>query len=142
MNMTPDSAALLMNKFFDDDSSDDELKALFSHLAESEAHRTLFVSMKRVNDSLLCKPDPAYPKALDQKFSALAMNEKPAPLMRRKLTLSVPSALLAIFVVCILSLVFFSSISSSSPRRQTHERQATMTSTYPNEPGTYPYNQK
>jgi hypothetical protein len=101
--MTTDHASLLMNRYFDNEASDDEMRELFLHLSQSEESRTLFAGMKRVQDVLMSTHGIDVPHALDEKFSSLAMLPAERSVLQRQFTISLPSALLSGFVVCLLS---------------------------------------
>ena len=105
--MTTNDVTLLMNKYFDNEATDAELKELFLHLSESEESRTLFVDMKRVNESLMQKPDFEFPKEIDQKFAVLGMKEKHQPILSRQFTISVSSAIYSVGAVIVMSLFIY-----------------------------------
>ena len=126
--MTTDKAALLMNRYFDNEATDDELRELFLHLSESQEQRSLLATMKQVHETLIRKPDIDFPEGIDHTFSVLGMGDHKKPLMSRRFTISVPSAMLSAFVICLLSLVLYSVVSKSLSYQQANEQRSVMNS--------------
>jgi hypothetical protein len=131
--MTTDHASLLMNKYFDNETSDDEMRELFLHLSRSEESRTLFAGMKQVQDALMRAPGIDVPRELDEKFSSLMMVPAERSILQRQFTISLPSALLSGFVVCLLS--FMLSLMASKAlfaQPAAVERESALNSMYEN----------
>ena len=124
--MTTEKATLLMNMYFANDATDDELKELFVHLSESPKSRLIFTEMKNINDSLIRKIDLEYPQAIDTRLSSLLITEKKDSFLHRKYALSFTSALLSTFLIGMLSVIVFSLFSRTLSTQEMVERQQTL----------------
>ena len=114
--MTTREIELLMNRYFDNDLPDSEAEKLFSLLSASQESRMLFAGMKAVYESLL-QPPPiesgSFPDGIDQKFALLNFGAARKPLMARRFTISVPSAMLSgllLFMISFLLLFFINTM--------------------------------
>jgi len=102
--MTSAHASLLMNKFFDDEATDAELKDLFLHIGENDRDRATFAAMKRVIDTLAAPQVVEFPHAIDDALSSLAMGTDVRVLRKRTATERQSSMLLSGFVAFLLTM--------------------------------------
>jgi hypothetical protein len=128
--MTNEEAALRMCAYYDDECTDGEEQELFLHLSVSAHSRSLFRAMGGMKETLRSKPADGYPDAIDERLSSLLMTPRPASLMHRTVTMSVPSVLLTVFVVCLLSLTMFVMMSRSSVPQPSVDPRAQTASMY------------
>ena len=124
--MTTEKATLLMNMYFANDATDEELKELFVHLSESSKSRSIFTSMKNLNEALIRKIDLAYPQAIDIRLPSLLITEKKDSFLHRKYALSFTSALLSTFLIGMLSVIVFSLFSRTLSTQEMVEQQQTL----------------
>jgi hypothetical protein len=128
--MTPEAAEELMNKFYDNEATDAEARELFLYLSQSEDARSLFIAMNTVQDALRSRPVGTIPSAVDQRLSALLMTPPRSPFMQRTIAVSMPSAILSAFVVCLMTLMLFITVSRSSASRPPVDQRTEAVSMY------------
>ena len=112
-----------ISQFLDDELSRELLPSLFQHLGDCEECRNFFVQTKLVHDTVKKMKYAAVPEDLDEKFAVLGMEEKKEPLMARKFTLSLPSAILSGFLVFIISIIFILFIGDIQTKIQFDEQK-------------------
>lgn len=105
--MTTDEAEVLMNKYFDDETSDGELQSLFTYLGTSAEGRVLFSSMKHVHESLNRTPDFKFPEGIDKKLAALIIRGKEQSMISRTFTVSLRSTVYSACAVLIIGLFMY-----------------------------------
>lgn len=125
-----------ISQFMDDELQTEELQPMFQHLGECEECRKFFVQTKTIRDGIKNFEQVEVPESINKKFDVLAMEEKKQPLMHRKFTVSVPSALLSGIVVLMISILFVSFINTIQFDRQKPEadyfKQTTLQTPYYN----------
>ncbi len=97
-----------ISQFLDNELSQNFLQPLFLHLGECDECRNFFVQVKSIHDSVKKLSYLPVPESLDQKFSVLGLVKKNEPLMNRKLTVSVPSAIYSLCALVVITLFMYS----------------------------------
>lgn len=125
--MTTDDAVVLMNKYFDDETSDGELQSLFTYLGASAEGRELFSSMKHVHESLNRTPDIEFPKGIDEKLAALLIRGKEQSMISRTFTVSLRSTVYSACAVLVIGL-FMYAVGSYQEQMMGNQYRSTISS--------------
>lgn len=109
------------------------LQPLFRHLGECEECGEFFRQTKRIHDNVKNLGYAEVPESIGRKFEILGITEiQHPPLMARRFTISVSSAILSGVIICMMSLVFFAFISKSSSTQQFIDQQSVLNPDYLN----------
>ena len=108
--MEHNTAQEQISQFLDDELPKEELQPMFMHLGECDECRGFFVRSNSIRDTAKQMRYMPFPDQIDQKFSVLGMNNTQTSLLKRTFTISVPSAMLSVLLVFMISIVIVSFI--------------------------------
>ena len=97
-----------VSQLLDNELADEFLQPLFQHLGDCEECRVFYSQTQAIQRGFQRMPKSEPSLSVEKKFDLLSIEDR--PLMHRRFTISVPSALLSAILMFMISLLFVSFI--------------------------------